>query len=134
MQHQCVRCNKFYEDGSTEIMHGCSCGGKFFFYINKKVMERRQQEAALKLTLAEREQIEKDACDIIGVDKEELDHTVVLDLETIRILQPGKFELDLVKLFNKKNPVVYKLEEGKYVIDIAESFKREKDSKSEGLD
>lgn len=39
-------------------------------------------------------------------------------------MKPGKFELDLVHLFNKDNPLIYKLGEGKYVIDLAETFKR----------
>ena len=127
MPHQCVRCNKIYEDASKEILKGCDCGGKFFFFIKKDALKKKQKEIAL--SKEEREQIEKDACDIIGVDKDDLEHPVVLDLETIHILQPGKFEVDIVKLFNKGNPLVYKLEEGKYMIDLAESFKREKESK-----
>lgn len=129
MPHQCVRCNKMYDDGSTEILSSCTCGCKFFFYIKKSVFEKRQQKAEISLTPEERAQIENDACEIIGVDKEELDHPVILDFESIRILQPGKFELDLVKLFNKENPLVYKLEEGKYFIDLPETFKRSKDRK-----
>ena len=31
MPHQCVRCNKFYDDGSIEIIKGCTCGGRLFF-------------------------------------------------------------------------------------------------------
>ncbi len=45
-----------------------------------------------------------------------------MDLASVNVLKPGKFELDLVKLF-KGEPMVYRLEEGKYVIDIAETFK-----------
>ena len=132
MPHQCVRCNKIYDDGSEEILKGCSCGGKFFFYIKKSAIEKRLKETEqIKLTNEEKEQIENDACDIIGVKKEDLEHPVILDLETIKILQPGKFEVDIVKLFNKKNPLVYKLEEGKYMIDLPESFKREKENKEE---
>jgi len=132
MPHQCVRCNKIFDDGSDQILKGCDCGGKFFFFIKKSALEKRQKEVEqVKLSEEEKDQIENDACDIIGVNKDELDHTVILDLETIRILQPGKFEVDIVKLFNKKNPLVYKLEEGKYMIDVAESFKREKEVKEE---
>ena len=61
--------------------------------------------------------------------EEEEEAPVVLDIESVRVLKPGKFEIDLVHLFNKKNPLVYKLEEGKYIIDIAETFKRSADSK-----
>ncbi|MBI4453793.1 hypothetical protein HY636_04065 [Candidatus Woesearchaeota archaeon] len=127
MPHQCVRCNNMYDDGSSEILNGCNCGGKLFFYVKKEALEKKQQQ--LKLSTEEQQQIEKDVCDIIGVDKDDLEHPVILDLETIQIMQPGKFHVDLVKLFNKKNPLVYKLEEGKYVIDLAESFKRDKDFK-----
>jgi len=116
-----------YDDGSSEILNGCNCGGKLFFYVKKEALEKKQQQ--LKLSIEEQQQIEKDVCDIIGVDKDDLEHPVVLDLETVQIIQSGKFHIDLVKLFNKKNPLVYKLEEGKYVIDLAESFKRDNDFK-----
>ncbi|MBI3034139.1 hypothetical protein HYY72_03185, partial [Candidatus Woesearchaeota archaeon] len=46
---------------------------------------------------------------------------VFLDLETIRVLKPGKYELDLVQLF-KNEPLIYKIDEGKYVIDLVRSF------------
>ena len=39
MPHQCVRCNKFYEDGAQEILEGCSCGARLFFYIKKEKLE-----------------------------------------------------------------------------------------------
>ena len=48
----------------------------------------------------------------------------MLDLESIRVLKPGQYELDLVHLF-RKQPLVYKLAEGKYVIDLPEIFKAE---------
>jgi len=48
---------------------------------------------------------------------------VVLDIEAIRVLKPGKYELDLVHLF-KNEPLVFKLEEGKYMIDLIETFKQ----------
>ena len=117
--HQCVRCNKIYEDASSEILKGCgSCGGKFFFFIKKEAIEN-VKEAIDKLTKADKEKIEEDVLDIIGYED---DKPVILDLASINILKPGKFELDIVRLF-KGEPMVYKLEEGKYVIDIAETFK-----------
>ena len=42
---------------------------------------------------------------------------VILDLENVKVLSPGKFELDIVSLINRK-PIVFKLSEGKYLIDI----------------
>src|SRR3989338_8405029 len=99
MPHQCVRCNTFYDDGATEIIKGCKCGGRAFFYIRKEKLEQMQKVAEeIQLTPKEKEQIEQDIFDLVGseIDKDE---PVVLDLEAIRVLKPGKYELDLVHLF-----------------------------------
>ncbi len=122
MPHQCVRCSTMFEDGSGELLSGCSnCGGKFFFFVKKQQL-KQAEEITAKLSKEEKVQIETDVLEIMGMD--EPDHPVILDLESIRILQPGKYELDLVELFKGK-PLVYRLEDGKYVIDLASSFRRE---------
>ncbi len=130
MPHQCVRCNEFYKDGSSEILKGCKCGSRLFFFIKKEKLEeaQRKREEFEKLDEKDKKKIEEDVYDIIGEDINKDDVPVVLDFEAIRISKPGKFELDLVKLFDKKNPLVYKLGEGKYMIDLAETFSRKKES------
>jgi len=70
----------------------------------------------------DKEKMESDVRDIIGISEKE-DIPVILDLESIRVLGPGKFEIDVVNLFNKKRPLIYKLEEGKYIIDLASTLK-----------
>lgn len=121
MPHQCVKCNSIFKDGSSELLKGCSkCSGRFFFYIRKDRLE--QANIIKNLTVEDKKKIEEDVLDIIG-NKEEI--PVVLDLASINITEPGKFELDLVKLF-KGDPLVYRLEEGKYIIDVAETFKNNK--------
>lgn len=126
MPHQCVRCNTFYEDLTEDILKGCKCGGKLFFYIKKESLNRAKQ-MVVSLSDKEKTQIEQDVLDIVGPSSS--DEPVVLDLESIRVVKPGKYEIDLVHLF-KGDPVIYKLDEGKYIIDIIKSFaagKREKD-------
>src|SRR3989344_738268 len=119
MPHQCVRCGAMYEDGSQELIKGCACGAKFFFFMKKKDIEE-VQNLTVKLTPEERKEMELNALELVG--EEEPDKPVILDLESIRILKPGKFEIDLVDLFKGK-PLVYKLEDGKYIIDIVSTFK-----------
>ncbi len=123
MPHQCVRCNTFYADGSNEILTGCNCGGKLFFFMKQEKMEelKRLQEYAKKLSSKEKQEIEEDIYEIAG---SEIDRTepVVLDLESVRIIEPGKYEIDLVQLF-KGEPLIFKLEEGKYMIDLIETFR-----------
>ncbi len=120
MPHQCVRCGKVYADGSNELLKGCGCGGKFFFFMKEKDLEKAR-ELTVKLTKKEREQIEQDVLELAGEDFDQ-SKPVILDLESIRVSKPGKYELDLIDLFKGK-PLVYRLEEGKYVIDLASTFK-----------
>ncbi len=127
MPHQCVRCNKIYEDGNNAILEGCECGAKLFFFIKKERLEEVKNQTA-ELTQKEKEEIENDIFDLVGseIDREQ---PVILDFESIRILKPGKYELDLVNLF-KKDPLIFKLEEGKYMIDLISTFKNLKKKKS----
>ena len=124
MPHRCVRCNIFYEDGAQEILKGCTCGCCLFFYVKKKEIEEGK-ELLNKLSDEEKGQIEKDVAEILYIKNEDPNKPVVLDLEAIRVLQPGKYELDLVHLF-KKDPLIIKLEEGKYMIDLAQAFRKDK--------
>ena len=100
MPHQCVRCNTFYEDGAKEILKGCKCGARLFFYIRDKDI-KKAKDMTVNLNKKEKKQIEKDVFELIG-SKIDKSRPVVLDLKSIRILKPGKYELDLIKLFKKK--------------------------------
>src|SRR3989338_3194993 len=126
MPNQCVRCNTFHEDGAQEILKGCQCGGRLFFFVKKeKLAEAEKLANQIELSEEEKNQIERDVFELVGSDLEK-DDPVVLDLETIRVKKPGQYELDLVHLF-KGDPLIFRLEEGKYLIDLAESFKKLRD-------
>ena len=125
MPHQCVRCGTFYQDGSSQILSGCDCGGRFFFFIRQERMEKLK-EAQQNLSEVEIIQIEQDVREMIG--KTDTNEPVILDFETVKVISPGKYELDLVHLF-KGEPLVYSLEEGKYYIDLAGTFERKNEQK-----
>ena len=112
-----------YGDGAKEILAGCACGARLFFYVRKQNIEKAK-EVSQTLSDQDKVQIEKDVKEIIGIEEEQ---PVVLDIESVRINRPGSFELDLAHLFNKKEPIIYKIEEGKYIIDLAETFRRRGD-------
>ena len=120
MPHQCVRCNKIYENASKEILKGCSCGAKMFFFI-KKAKQTEDQE--IKLSKKEKNRIETDIREIVG--ETDVETPIILDFESIRVVKTGKYELDLVSLF-KKNPLIYKMGDGKYMIDLAKSMENSK--------
>ena len=116
MPHQCVKCSRVIPIASRELLEGCeSCGSKFFFYVREEQLEKLK-EKVIEIPEEEKKQIEKDIRKIAGIEKD--DAPVILDFESIRVTGEGKFEIDLANLFNQKQPLVYKLEEGKYLIDL----------------
>ena len=119
MPHQCVHCSKIIEVGSREILEGCKdCGGKFFFYIRDEQAQRireMKEEPIPEFNTVDKKKVEEDVRSILKVEDEE--KPVILDLESVKVIGPGKFELDIVSLLNRK-PVVFKISEGKYLIDI----------------
>ena len=122
MPHQCVRCGKMYEDGSRELLEGCSCGAKFFFFVKREALEARANEVRTQLSKKELRQMETDVREILG-EPEKTEKPVILDVETIRVLGPGKYELDVMGLF-RDSRVVIQIGDGKYRIDIASMFKK----------
>ena len=128
MPHQCVRCGSMYPDGAKQILTGCSCGGRFFFFISQDKVEKATKE--VEITPEERVKIENDVMELIESSDISEDETVFLDFESIRILKEGGYQIDLIDLFKGK-PLVYKIEDGKYIIDLATTFKpKKKDKKS----
>ncbi|MFH1209427.1 MAG: Zn-ribbon containing protein [archaeon] len=122
--HQCVKCGTMYDDGSKDVLTGCNkCGSRFFFFIRHSDVEKAKN-FTVNLTQEEKKQIETDVYELIGENVK--DKPVILDLESIRVLKPGQYEISLVDMFKGK-PLVYRLEEGKYLIDLASTFKIDKE-------
>ena len=117
MPHQCVHCKRIIPIGSKELIEGCQeCKGHFFFYIREEQLEKIK-ESPIEIPEEEKAQVEKDIREIAGITDEQA--PVILDIESVRTIGSGKFELDLANLFRKDRPLIYKLEEGKYIIDLA---------------
>ena len=92
----------------------------FFFYIRDDQIERIKEEL-VEIPEEEKKQVEKDIREMAGITDEQA--PVILDIESVRVTGEGKFELDLTKLFRKGRPLIYKLEEGKYIIDLASTMR-----------
>ncbi len=103
MPHKCVQCGRDYKDASPAILRGCeSCGGRKFLYIgendrNKDIMQERSvgdlvKEAPDQVLVVNPEP---------GVKPET--HQRV---ESIRIIAPGTYELNIEKLANSDERVV----------------------------
>ena len=117
MPHQCVHCSKIISVASKELIEGCGeCGGHFFFYIREEQLEKLKEEP-IEIPEKEKIKVERDIRDMAGIPDETT--PVILDIESVRVLGEGKYEIDIVNLFSQKKPVIYKLEEGKYIIDLS---------------
>lgn len=121
MPHRCVHCGMFYPAGSKELLEGCNeCGGHFFFYIKDEQLGRNEE--TLQIPKEDRKKVEKEIREMAGIIEEDI--PVILDIESVRAIGDGKFEIDIVNLFNKKRPLIYKVEEGKYIIDLASTLQQ----------
>ena len=122
MPHQCVKCSKIYPAGSKELLEGCNeCKGHFFFYIRDDQVEKLK-ENPIEIPEEDKKIIEQDIREMAGIT--DTNAPVILDIESVRVLGSGKFEIDVVNLFRKDRPLIYKLEEGKYIIDLASTLKQ----------
>lgn len=121
MPHQCVKCSRIIPAGSKELLTGCeSCHGHFFFFIREEQLEKLRN-THIEIPEQERSMVEKEIREMAGITED--DTPVILDIESVRAIGAGKYEIDIVNLFNKKRPLIYKLEEGKYIIDLASTLK-----------
>jgi len=119
MPYKCVHCSAVYEDDAREVLNSCSkCKSRFFFYIKEQKLKEIESKkiSEMELNSKEKKQIEKDVRELIGMENEE--DPVFLDFESIKIVKPGKYLLDVQKLFAQDKPRVYKLADGKYIIDL----------------
>jgi len=120
MPHQCVRCGKKISDGSRELLEGCgSCSGKFFFYI--KDNETKTKVIKENLSKNDIDEMERDVRQLMGSKKH--DKPIILDLETIKTLGPGKFKIDVSALM-RGEPLVINISDGKYFIDLNSAFNK----------
>ncbi len=117
MPHKCTKCGREYKDGSTELLKGCaSCGGKKFLYvkeaeINKDVLEEKtMDEIAVES--------QQEVLEIVGQPQAKKEVEMFDRVETIRIVAPGSYELNLEKMARTDERIVSVGKEGSYVIDL----------------
>ena len=123
MPHQCVKCGEMYPDGSQELLKGCAkCGGKFFFFIRKERLDE-QKKIRKEIQKEDLKKMEQDVRSLMPKVKK--DEPVILDLETIRVIGPGKYEIDVGSLM-RGNPVIIQVGDGKYYIDLFTMMKQKK--------
>jgi hypothetical protein len=116
MPHKCTKCGREYKAGSTEILKGCaSCGGKKFLYVKETETHKDVLEEKSISDIAD--ESHEEILEIIEpVKKEQVE--MYDRVETIRIVAPGTYELNLEKMAESDQRIVSVGKEGNYIIDL----------------
>lgn len=140
MPHECTGCGRQFDDGSKKMLTGCpDCGGKKFQFRPAGPNELPHEDAAqaaarsdvvdgeflaessptdlppdLEETEDPPERTPKDLAEL----REELDD----QFESIKIVEPGQYELNLMELYDRETYIISLQEDGRYVIDVPESW------------
>ncbi|CAG1001711.1 hypothetical protein METP2_03324 [Methanosarcinales archaeon] len=146
MPHKCTRCESIFKDGAAIILNGCpKCGWNKFLYVRDDSLV--PGPAAKIETAANTGQISPEASnfirevdEILGIKEEKTELTIKNEpkaenaakevgdrIESIRILSPGQYELNLESLLERKEIVMALKEDGTYIVNLPSVFKKKKD-------
>lgn len=121
MPHKCLNCGKVLDEDSQELMEGCSnCGQKLFvFEEGEKIDDEKRGEIVkdveeLMESLEEEEEVKK-----------RIREAMEFDLESIKVKEPGVYEINLRKLLEEV-PLIVEMKEGEYYIDLPSAFSKDK--------
>lgn len=148
MAHQCTNCGNIYENGDEQILEGCDCGSKKFQFVeNVSDLEQTdaqefnpntaQNEARKSVATAEEiegargtEEQDDEITDSdvpnqevkVNKDPEQLKDELNSQFEGIRILEQGKYQINLMQLYKNNTQVISIQEDGKYIINVSEAY------------
>lgn len=123
MPHKCTKCGREYKDGSTEILKGCaSCGNKKFLYVKEEDIHNDVLEEKTISEIAD--DTKEEVLEVVeSRDKKQVE--MYDRVETIRIVSPGSYELNLEKMAQSDERIVSVGKEGSYLIDLMSMTKEE---------
>ena len=90
-----------YDDGSEEILKGCKCGNRLFYFISDKKIKKEQPEIM-------------DGTEQELTDDDQEQDMIMLDTEAVNIVEYGKYEIDINALLGDDG-LVYRFGDGKWI-------------------
>jgi len=145
MPHKCTRCESIFKDGAAIILNGCpKCGWNKFLYVRDETPATEQviksyasvntgqiSPEASKFIKEVDEMLliqdEPNKPEMKTEQKEQTPKEIGNRVESIRILSPGQYELNLESLLERKEIVMALKEDGTYIVHLPSVFKKKKD-------
>ena len=157
MPHRCTDCKNIIESGSIDLKMGCPiCGCKKFQYVRPKkeakpaspaspassptvaeyvAQAEKQARAELEASEITRENLQKSAGPAVKPEEKQAEPAPPVPagrqegprIESVRIIEPGTYDINLPVLMNRKELVMSK-EEGSYFVDLPSALKAGKKS------
>lgn len=147
MPHKCTRCESIFKDGAAIILNGCpKCGWNKFLYVRDETpampatehIMKSEASASVGQISPEASKFIKEVDDLLLIQDEPKLHELLKDkkvetpkeignrVESIRILSPGQYELNLESLLERKEIVMALKEDGTYIVNLPSVFKQKK--------
>lgn len=136
MPHKCTRCENIFKDGAVAILNGCpNCGWNKFLYVRddvepkKEIPAEQEEHHPARKFIREVDEFLTDQ----GIDVKEIkepDQEPESDrIESVRILGPGSYELNLDTLLERKEIILAIKEDGSYIVHLPSVFDAKKKKK-----
>lgn len=126
MPHKCTKCGHIFDDGSSSVFTGCpSCGGSKFLYVkpDKSGLASHNKSSEQTAHLSADTPLKEHATLPVGHQGTKVDPSRV---ESIRILGPGSYEINIPALIERKEIVMALKEDGNYVIHMPSAFNKKR--------
>jgi predicted nucleic acid-binding Zn-ribbon protein len=141
MPHKCTRCESIFIDGASVILTGCpNCGWNKFYYVMDEEPENAQEMKSDSVEGPKGHIIDetsehanvpvshakfiREIDDIIGTSssKRSVTEEEGERVESVRILGPGSYELNLDSLLDRKEIIMAIKEDGTYAVHLGSVF------------
>ena len=142
MPHQCLKCGKIFEEGSSQLLKGCSdCGGNRFFYTKEPLNDEERKV----ITQEVGKDINDTIIDILGQDNQDIidksGNWVKIKPKDLRkalkkhisdddsVIPESKQDIEVINDDEYRKQVLKKLESEHEAIDSPETIDIEKPGK-----
>jgi len=138
MPHKCTRCEGVFRDGAAIILNGCpKCGWNKFLYVKDELAQPAGSEGKTDATIPPAaSQFIKEVDELLGnkpaqTEPKESKVEKKLDevgdrVESVRILSPGSYELNLDSIMKREEIVMALKEDGTYIVHFPSVFQKKK--------